>query len=260
MKEISEKLHELDFSPNEVRVYLALTELGEALASQAAKKANLPRTTVISILNNFAERGFVSVHRYRGASYYWVESPKTVRDVFANKVLIAEQLDALLAGLYRSDAHFPSAQVYDSRKSLKNFIEKTLVTLQKNSIIYTIDSPQQGNYSKVLSDEYQRVLIGLKRKRGVATRTLVPYGTLRSINPRKLREQNIEIRELPEGLSFQASLWLIKDMAVLFSGRPPFAVAVRHELIVASMKGLFEYLWRAAHAGILPLPPRCARA
>lgn len=246
MKEIGDKLRELDFSPNEVRVYLALTELGEALASQAAKKANLPRTTVISILNNFTERGFVSVHRYRGASYYWVESPKIVRDLFANKVRIAEELDVLLSGLYRSDTHFPSAEVYDSRKSVKNFIEKTLVALKKNSIIYTIDSPQLGNYSKVLSDEYQRVLIGLKRKRRVTTRTLVPHGTFKSIHPRKLREQIIEIRELPEGLAFQASLWLIKDTAVFFSGRPPFAVAVRHELIVSSMKGLFEYLWHSA--------------
>ncbi|MEK7584458.1 MAG: helix-turn-helix domain-containing protein [Patescibacteria group bacterium] len=246
MKEIIGKLHELEFSPNEVRVYVALTELGEALASKIAKKANLPRTTVISILNNFAERGFVSAHRYRGASYYWVESPKTVRDIFANKVLIAEQLDSLLGGLYRSEAHFPSAEVYDSRKSVKNFIEKTLVGLKKNSVIRTIDAPQMGNYSKVLSDEYQRVLIGLKRKRGVATRTLVPYGTLRAISPRKMREQDIQVRELPERLAFTASLWLINDMAVLFSGKPPFAVAVRHDLIVESLSNLFEHFWRTA--------------
>ena len=49
-KTIAKQLTELGFNSNEARVYVALTQLGEANATNIAKKADLPRTTAISIL------------------------------------------------------------------------------------------------------------------------------------------------------------------------------------------------------------------
>ena len=47
---ITRQLKELGFNDNEANVYVALTRLGEANATNIAKKSDLPRTTVISIL------------------------------------------------------------------------------------------------------------------------------------------------------------------------------------------------------------------
>jgi sugar-specific transcriptional regulator TrmB len=242
-KEIKSTLTELGFKSNEVKVYLALTKLGESPASRVAKKADLPRTTVISILEKLASDGMLSTHKYKGAFYYWIESPKTLQQLFENKIKIAVGLGDLLSNLYHTEANFPHADIYDSKKSVRNFIERTLIDIPKKSIILTIDSAGSGNYEKIFSNDVGKTLIDLKNKKQLTTKTLVPNGQLKKINQEKITNQNIIIRELPAGLDFQASLWIIEDRLVLFSGTPPFIVSISNKIITESLKNVFNYLW-----------------
>lgn len=242
--QIKTLLSELGFKPNEIKVYLGLTALGEAPASKIAKKIDLPRTTVISILEKLEQESFLTAHRYRGTTYYWVESPQALMQIFENKTKIAGELKNLLADLYHTEADFPFAKVYDSKSSIRGFIEKTLANLPLKTIIHTIDKPGAGNYEKIFSNDIGKTLIQLKNKRQVTTRTLIPHGALADINPEKLTSQNIIIREMPSAINFQASLWIIGDTVVLFSGQPPFIVSSHHKIITASLKSVFDYLWK----------------
>jgi sugar-specific transcriptional regulator TrmB len=223
---------------------MSLTKLGEAKVADIAKKANVARTTTFSILERLTKEGLVSEHHYKGVAYYWVESPQIIKSVYENKMRLAEGLAETLSDLYRSDANFPFAKVYDSKNAVKNFIEKIMSDLPKNATIYTIDAPHMGNYVKIFSNDYYEILLKTKKKRGVQTKTLIPFGTKKDIDPEKMRVQEIEIREMPENIKFSASLWLIDDLLVLFSGKPPFIVSIRHELIVQSVKSLYDDIWR----------------
>lgn len=241
--QIKTYLKELGFNNNEVSVYIALTQLGEAKAAQIAKKANLPRTTAISILDKLAKENYLTTNKYRGVTFYWIESPKTLAGILETKLDVANHLNILLTGLYRSEAHFPFAQVYDTKTGIKQFIAKILADLPKNSTLYTIDSPGAGNYAKIYSDNYRKILYQQKIKRGVITNTLVPAGYYRKIPDFKLKEQLINIREMPAEINFSSSIWLLKNMLIHFSGNPPFIVAIKHEHIVNSFKSVYDYLW-----------------
>lgn len=236
-------LKELGLKDNAIKVYLALTELGEAPASRIAKKVGLPRTTTIDNLEHLASENFLSTNHYKGMTYYWVESPKTLQTIFDHKRSLASSLEESLSELYRSEANFPFANVYDTQKGIKNFIEKLLINLPAKSIIYTIDAPHQGNYQKIFSEDFNRVLLGLKKKQGIITKTLVPMGTFAVIETKKLTAQNIEIRELPKEINFTASIWFVGNLLVLFSGKPPFVVACHHQAIVGSVKSIYDYFW-----------------
>jgi len=244
VKQIKNYLRELGFTANEIKVYIALTQLGEAKAVEVAKKIDLPRTTVISLLNKLSKDNYLTTNKYRGTTYYWIESPKTISASLENKIAIAAQLNNLLTGLYRTEAHFPAAQVYDSKTSIKQFIVKTLGNLPKKSIYYTIDSPGAANYAKIYSDHVRKILYQQKKKKGIVTQTLVPYGSFKQILPFKLKEQLIQIKELPQDIKIHSSLWLIEDKLIHFSGNPPFLVVLKHEQIVKSMKSLYDFLWQ----------------
>lgn len=243
LEQIKANLKELDFDSNEIKVYLASTQLGESPASAIAKKAGLHRTTTISILERLAEAGYLSLHRYRGVTYYWVESPKTLEASFTNKAAIAGQLGGLLTDLYRSEANFPFANVYDTKKAIKNFIEKVLLNTKRGGTIYTIDAPHQGNYAKIYSDDFHNQMMEIKKKRNIKTFILIPTGTYREINLNKLKGQEVVVRELPAGIKFDSSLWFVDKFAVLFSGKPPFIVAVHHRSIVTGLKSIYDFLW-----------------
>ena len=241
-------LKELGFSTNETKAYLALTLLGEAEASKIAKKAGLPRTTVISILNQLTDRGFISLHQHRGTNYYWIESPRNLEDHFANQAKLAQELQTSLTELYRQEATYPTAEVYDTKQRVKEFIKKTLYNLPRNTEIATIDSTNVGNYEKVLSEESGKLMLDLKKQKNIQTRTLIPYGGYKTINPMKLSSQNITVKELPEGINYGFSIWLVQNQLVIFSGKPPFIISIKHPVIVASWTSFFEYFWSLSAA------------
>ena len=244
INQIKNNLKELGFKENEIKIYIASTQLGEASAAQIAKKVDLPRTTVISILQKLEENNFISTHKHKGTTYFWIESPRLIKEGLENKVKIAENLDNLLSDLYRSEAQFPFAKVYDTKSSIKNYIEKSLISARKKSTIYTVDNPDMGNYRKIFSDDYGRTLVDVKNKRQITTNTLIPYKTFKTIDNEKLRAQNIIIRELPPQINAPASYWVMDNRLIHFSGKIPFLVEINHKLIVESMRSIYDYLWK----------------
>lgn len=243
---LSSTLHELGLSKTEVTVYLALTQLGEAPAVIIAKKTGLPRTTVLSILERFSQQGFITTHHYRGKTYFWIESPQVLVDLFQQKASLAERLCVDLSSLYRTDFSFPFADVYDTKAGIQKFIQKFLTSLPKKALLRTIDAPGEGNYRRIYGDLVGENLLKVKRQRGIITHTLIPANDFSGIDPKKLKAQEIMLRSLPNGMTFQSSLWLSHDLLVHFSGQPPFAVAIKHPGIVEGMRGLFDILWQTA--------------
>jgi sugar-specific transcriptional regulator TrmB len=243
LKTITKQLKELGFNHNEAKVYVALTQLGESNATDIAKKADLPRTTVISILQKLEKEKYISIQRYKGRSIFWIESPQMLKNAFMNRAKLADELDDLLSDLYRSEADFPYAKIYDSKSSIKSFIEKIILDLEKKSEIYTIENPNSGNYHKILSEEFFYAMLDMKKEKGIITKSLVVADSVKDIHPKKKERQAIILREMPKDVEFRASFWIIKDMLVLFSGKYPFIVAVKHRIIASSMKSIFDYLW-----------------
>lgn len=252
IKEIKNSLIELGLSDNEIKIYVALTQLGESPASKVAKKADLPRTTAISILDKLALENYLSVHRYKGVNYYEIESPQLLQKKFETRVGVAKQLETILTDMYRSEAKFPFARVYDTKRAVKNFIEKTLLDLPKSSIIYTIDSPLQGHYRKILGEDTNNIMFHLKKKRDLITKTLIPHGMFREIDPVKWKSQNIILKELPEGIDFDASIWFVENLVVFFSGNPPFATAIQHKQIFDSLFSIYDHLWSVSNLKYQP--------
>lgn len=243
--EIKNNLKELGFQENETKVYIALTVLGEAKAAQIAKKADLPRTTVISILNRLAENNFITTHHFRGATYYWIESPKTLSSILKYRMETADKLGLLLTDLYREEANFPSVEIYDTKSGIKNQIEKVITGLKKKTIIYTIDTPEAGNYAKIFGGSQENIM-SLKKKNDIMTYTLIPHGSFKGIASQKIGNQDIKIKELPASVDFSGSIWIIGNRIFHFSGNPPFLVVIKHDNIVKGVKGLFNFLWQIA--------------
>jgi DNA-binding Lrp family transcriptional regulator len=248
MNKIAKNLKDLGFSKNEITTYIALTGLGEAKAAAIAKRADLSRTTVINILERLEKEGLVSSNKYKGSISWWIESPHILKNIYENKISIANSMVDALSGMYRADHIFPGAKIYDTKEGIKNFTERLLISLKHGSIICTIDSPRVGNYQKIFSDEYNTVFVNLKKKRSIITRTLVPAGTFATIDKRKLAQQNITIRELPPKIEFESSVWFTSDVTVFFSSKPPYLVAIKNPAIYDGLKSIYDFLWQTSES------------
>ena len=130
-KQTQEYLQELDFKPNEIKVYIASTQLGEATAAQIAKKINLPRTTVISVLQKLEQSNYISAHKYKGKTFYWVESPRLIKSSLEHKVEVASNLENLLTELYRSESTFPFSKTVDTKNGIKKYLKTVTAGIQR---------------------------------------------------------------------------------------------------------------------------------
>ncbi|MFA5157717.1 MAG: helix-turn-helix domain-containing protein [Patescibacteria group bacterium] len=240
---IIENLKAIGFTDNEIKVYMALAALGEAKATEISKKTGLPRTTIISIMERLTSEGLSSTNIYHGRNYYWLETPELLKENLLKRAEIAGKISTQLSEVYRTSGEFPIANFYQNKKSIRSYIERFLFDLEKDSIIYTIDSPGKGNYQKILGDDYYQLLLSAKKKKNVLNNTLIPSGSEKLIDPEKLAVQNIEIRIMPKEIAFPASLWLANSTIVHFSATPPYLAAIKQQLIYSSQKSLFDYIW-----------------
>ena len=72
---------------------------------------------------------------------------------------------------------------------------------------------------------------------------MLGFNSFKNIPEHRIKNQHIKIREMPDGIKFKSSLWIIEDDLMHFSGKPPFLVVIQNELIVFSIKSIFDFLW-----------------
>jgi sugar-specific transcriptional regulator TrmB len=134
---IKQKLQELGFSEKEVVVYLALLEMGSAIASDIAKKAKLNRSTTYVILESLEKRGLISVTDRRGATLYNSTPPEQLiqylEGVAKRYSGLASEAKKLLPELKfsrRESAPAPRVQLFEGSEGVKTVYEDTLASLE----------------------------------------------------------------------------------------------------------------------------------
>src|SRR3990167_4856523 len=89
----------LDFTDNEIKVYLALLRIGTAQAGRIAKECVLERTSTYNALKRLQEKGMVSSVIEANTQVFAAASPEKILDVFKEKEerakLLIPQLEQL---------------------------------------------------------------------------------------------------------------------------------------------------------------------
>lgn len=131
MKE--EALRKFGLSDREIRVYLALLEFNEALASKISEKTNIPRTLVYDILENLLSRGIVSYVIKSNKKYFSATHPNNLINVLRNQQyereqLIKQALPELLKLKNEKLGEKVKIEVYEGKEGIKTVFNDVLRT------------------------------------------------------------------------------------------------------------------------------------
>ena len=130
MTEIMNVLSKLGLEEQEIKVYLALLDLGEITATKIAERTGLGRVHIYQITNRLIRKGFASYIIKNNIKYFSAASPKTfLRDVSKLHEEIKEILPLLEA---RKNSTIPETKVeiYRGREGV-NTIFKTILRDEK---------------------------------------------------------------------------------------------------------------------------------
>lgn len=241
-----ELLEELGLTKNEVKIYLALLELGSTPAGALIKTVGMHRAAVYDLINLLISKGLVSYIIKANRKYFEAQDPERLLEYFESKkqnflnqetklkqFLPELQLKRKLAGEEQEGT------IYKSKKGLKSIFEDILKE-KKPWLVFGAT----GNFKEL----FQSYFIHFQERRA---KLKIP---LKIIFKEELKKQQrekelklCEIKYLPDSYLSPATTFIYGDKVVVISwSADPMAFLIRSKAVADSYKSFFNLLWETA--------------
>ncbi len=168
-------LEDIGFTKSEIKVYLALLELGSSTTGPIVDKAKIASSKVYEILDKLIEKGLASYIISAGTKHFEAAPPKRLKDYMEEKKSKLKQqeqkLDSLLPELelkqtlskYKSDA-----TIYKGKKGLETALQDVLKTLKKGETHYAFTVGILDDWTNNFFNHHYR----LRAKKGIKNKTI----------------------------------------------------------------------------------------
>jgi len=241
-----EALRKIGLSDRETKVYIALLELGEALASKISEKTSIPRTLVYDILENLLDKGIVSYVIKSNKKYFSALNPDSLIEVLRNQEeekekLIKQALPELLILKNKKIKEKAKVEVYEGKDGIKTVfndalrVGKEFLCFGSTGISPSIIPYELSRFHKERIERKinWRVIYNddkLGRERGEEVRKW-KYSQV------KYMEKTSPTTTYCYGNKVAIVLWIKERL---------LAIMVEDDIIAKSFKEFFEVLWKTA--------------
>lgn len=245
---MKEQLEKIGFSSKEADVYLALLELGSAIVSDVASKANINRSTTYVLLESLAKRGLVSISEKHNVKLFSVTPPERLIQYLQDSVKkytelvgLAHNLLPELKSLYVGTGPKPRVQFFENTEGLKTAYEDTLTSKETIRAYASIE-----NMHKALPDYfpeyYQR-----RVKKNIAIRAIFPDTSEARERTKRNKEESRESLLVPsDKYAFSPEINIYDNKIVFMSWVEKFALVIESQELADALKKVFELSWTEA--------------
>jgi len=230
---MKETLRKFGLSQSEIKVYLALLELGSTLAGRITKQANINRTNCYDSLERLTEKGLVSYVIKSNRKYFKAETPEELQLKEKEK-----EINKIIPELIRKseeNREKPEATIYQGKKGIKSIFEDILK--HKEYLVFG----SSGKFKEVLEDFFYQF-----QKR-------VNENHIKSqlIVSEKARNTDItshaETRYIPQGyITLSSTLIYGNKVAIISWTSNPTGFLLEDKQIADSYRTYFKFMWQIA--------------
>ena len=239
-------LERLGLSKAEIKVYLALIEIGVSTTGPLCKRSGIPSSNMYSILDNLAFRGLVSYSITSNKKYFKAEDPNRLKELLLeqkNKLLDTESKLSIfipeLAKKYIKKEKEQELFVYEGIKGIKTALEFALKVLNKGSIFHVVDASKISNERLMgyFNDFHKR-----RVKKGIKYEVIYGVESLKYAKERK-KYLLTEVKILPKEIRIPSVFWIFNGYVVIsvFSDEP-FALMIKSNKIYESFMSYFRVM------------------
>ena len=240
-------LEDLGLTKNQVKVYLALLEIGSTPAGPLIKKLTMHRAAVYDIIDFLIDKGLVSYVIKANRKYFEAQDPSRLLEYIDSKkqdLLNKEkQLKKLIPELQLKRKLSKEQQegiIYKGKKGLKSIFEDILKQ-KKPWFVFGAT----GRFKEIFHAYY----IHFHNKRA---KLKIP---LKIIFNEKIRKEKREktlklskIKYLPESYITPSTTYIYSDkIAIILWSEEPMAFLMRSKQVADSYRSFFNILWKTAN-------------
>lgn len=243
-------LEKAGLSPNEVKVYKALLELGSSLAGKLSEKAGIHRRASYDVLNRLIDKGLVGFVIKNNIKYYKAANPERIinyleeqKQEIDRKKKDVQKIIPELTQAFKTKKSPVDAEIFIGKEGVKTVMENIL--RQKKEWL-TIGSTGKGpKIFPYYAKHHAKSRIKLKIRRKVLSAT-----TQDGIkHAERLKKQGlIQVKFLSKNIKQVSTIWMYGDFVaiILVSTDKPVCFQINNKEIAASFREYFEWLWNIA--------------
>jgi sugar-specific transcriptional regulator TrmB len=243
-------LEKAGFTKGEIRVYLALLELGETTTGPIIDKSRISSSKVYEILDKLIQKGLVSYTVKNKTKYFQPASPNKIKEYLQLKKKEFEdtekQIENLLPQLeekQKSSEDSQTTSVYEGFEGIKSVFNQILSSLDKGEEYYafTLDEEVTSEELKVFFLNYhtKRIQEGIKVK--LLSNEVIKKKIKKKFPQYKLSERRFIDHSFPNGV------FIFKNYVMHFIYKPKTTLfVIKSKQNFESYKKFFLELWNKA--------------
>lgn len=239
--DIKKSLLNYGLNESEIKVYLALLELGTSTAREISLATKIKRTTVYLITDKLVEKGLLGCYKAKYGTHYMAIDPNLLISRIDNIKQEITNIIPQLKALEKKTVNEPSVKFYKGKEGYLTITNDSL-NGYSYEVLY-LGSAKDLN--DIISEKYvkERYIPG-RIKRKIKFKQIVFEDDFsvksKKVDPQELRQTKF----LPNNYDFKGSMFIYQNKVAYFSSPKELtAVLIESDDISEMERKKFELLW-----------------
>jgi len=228
----------------EAAVYLAGLRVGPATVIELSHHANLPRTTIYSILEKLAGTGLFHIGKRKRHTVYTAENPQCLERMFQEKRVVFENTIPKLEEVSKLFSGAPNIMLYEGTDGFKQMWKDLFMSGTKE---YHMITGGLGMLEYVHEPYLVKKIIAERVRRGIKSKQLIIDSRYTRTIVAKDQKELRESRLLPSGSQVPASIIVFNDkIAYITTRRENVMILLASGDVAITFQTVFDLLWQCA--------------
>ncbi|MDD5700307.1 MAG: helix-turn-helix domain-containing protein [Candidatus Nanoarchaeia archaeon] len=229
-------LENLGLTEQEIKVYVALLELGPSLAGRITRKAGIHRRNVYDITERLIKKGMIGYILKNNRRLFEAANPEVFLDIVKREEARVLESLPFLRGLYEKTKEKQETNFYKGVNGLKTVFQDQLEDNKGKEVLILGASRAAFEILPFYFKWYDKDRVRMKIKaKIIASEEMgkrIPFS---------------EIRYLPEKYANPLAVNIYKDkVALILWKKEPIAIVIREKEAADAYRKYFEVMWRVA--------------
>jgi len=237
--DVERELKGLGFTGNEVKVYLALFNMGKARAGRIAKECSLERTSTYNALKRLEEQGIIASVMEGRTKVFSPGSPGNLLNMLKEKEELVSLLIPKLESIQKLERERQNILKFRGYNGVKTVLNDVFRTCKDGEEYLIMGSEGQ------LSDRmpvFAKIFVAQKDRRRISARVLI-----RETRATKPKSRYTRSRYVPQEVVSPANISIYgKKVSLVLWSETPEAVIIDNEDVARTFKSYFEFMWKHA--------------
>lgn len=245
---LQEKLANLGLKNNEIKVFLAVLEVGEPAVGQVQKETGLHKQLIYHAAESLAAKGLLSIFEVRGRKRFSVPDPTIIEEQARQRLASTQDLVPELFKLSNQKRTEDKIRIYRNVKGVHQYYLDRIRKQATNSElrILGVNSERYSNIFNSDESAFRRFEQTRDEKKIVSR--MILFGPKESEAALNRNRKLIDMRLINDAIQAPMDI-MIWDTSIgmLFYGAEPYILDISGKDAVEGFGNYFEVLWKGGN-------------